>query len=81
MSTCPLLLLCSAIIMDVAKRNIPPHVVLVGEDELMSRLAPSDAEAFSSMQVVKRFPCSTPARRHASHMNDASTIDNRMRRT
>lgn len=48
-----LLLLCPAIIMDLARRDIPPHVVLERDDELMSQLAPSDAGEFSSVHVVQ----------------------------
>lgn len=48
-----LLLLCPAIIMDTLKRDVPPHVVLERDDELLSLLEPSDAEEFCSVQVVQ----------------------------
>lgn len=48
-----LLLLCPAIIADFKKRNIPSHIVLKKDDQLLSQLEPSDAEDFNSMQVVQ----------------------------
>ena len=40
-----LLLLCPAIIMDSAKRNVPSHVILERDGELLSGLTPSDADS------------------------------------
>ena len=48
-----LFLLCPAIVADIKKRNIPPHIVLKKDDKLLSQLEPSDAEGFNSIQVVQ----------------------------
>ena len=48
-----LFLLCPAIIMDFKKRNVPSHIILKGDDKLLSQLEPSDAECFTSIQVVQ----------------------------
>lgn len=48
-----LLLLCPVIISDFKKRNTPAHIVLQRDNELLSQLEPSDAEAFNDMQVVQ----------------------------
>lgn len=48
-----LLLLCPSIIMDFKKRNIPSHVILKRDDELLSQLEPSEAEGFTSIHVVQ----------------------------
>ena len=47
-----LLLLCPST-MGYKKRNIPEHVVLKKDDNLLSQLEPSDAEMFTSIQVVQ----------------------------
>lgn len=48
-----LLLICPAIIADRKKRNVPPHVVLLEDNKLLSKLSPSDAEYFYSSSVVQ----------------------------
>lgn len=48
-----LLLLCPSIIADIKKRNIPSHIILKRDDKLLSQLKPSDAEGFTSIQVVQ----------------------------
>ena len=48
-----LFLLCPSITMDFKKRNIPSHIILKRDDELLSQLEPSDAEGFSSIQVIQ----------------------------
>ncbi|MBU3128722.1 alpha/beta fold hydrolase [Clostridium tagluense] len=48
-----LFLLCPSIIADSKKRNIPPHIILKRDDELLSQLEPSDVEGFSSIHVVQ----------------------------
>ena len=48
-----LFLLCPSITRNLKKRNIPSHIILKRDDELLSQLEPSDAEGFSSIQVVQ----------------------------
>ena len=48
-----LFLLCPAIIADNKKRNVPVHTILKKDDKLLSQLEQSDAEDFSSIQVVQ----------------------------
>ncbi len=48
-----LLLICPSIIRDLKKRNIPEHIVLKRDDKLILQLEPSDAEGFTSIQVVQ----------------------------
>jgi pimeloyl-ACP methyl ester carboxylesterase len=48
-----LLLLCTAIIADFKKRDIPPHIILKRDDDVLSQLEPSDAKDFNSIQVVQ----------------------------
>ncbi len=47
-----LFLLCPALIMDHEKRELPNHIVLKRDDNLLSRIEPSDAKGFNSIQVV-----------------------------
>ncbi|HDK7173491.1 TPA: alpha/beta hydrolase [Clostridium botulinum] len=46
-------LICPVIIADNKKRNVPNHVVLVKDNNLLSRLTSEDAEAFNSMSVIQ----------------------------
>lgn len=48
-----LLLICPVIIADSKKRNVPSHVVLEKNEELLSELNSNDAEEFNSMAVVQ----------------------------
>ena len=48
-----LLLLCPLVVADKTKRNRPSHIVIKQDEELMARLAPSDADEFASMAVVQ----------------------------
>jgi pimeloyl-ACP methyl ester carboxylesterase len=47
------LLICPVIIADNEKRNVPDHVVLVKDENLLSRLSAEEAEDFSSGSVVQ----------------------------
>lgn len=48
-----LFLLCPAIILEEKKRNVPEHVVLKRNKELLSKLTPEDAESFDSWEVIE----------------------------
>lgn len=48
-----LFLLCPVIIADFKKRNVPSHIILKRDDELLSQLEPSDTKGFSSIQVIQ----------------------------
>ncbi|MCB2294513.1 alpha/beta hydrolase [Clostridium algoriphilum] len=48
-----LFLLCPSIIMDFKKRSIPSHIILKRDEKLLSQLEPSEAEGFTSIQVVQ----------------------------
>lgn len=48
-----LLLICPVVILDEQKRNLPPHIVLKKDDELLLKIHPDDAKRFSSIQVVQ----------------------------
>ena len=48
-----LLLICSLIIPEHAKRSVPPHVTLVKDPALLSSLEPTDREEFESFAVVQ----------------------------
>jgi pimeloyl-ACP methyl ester carboxylesterase len=48
-----LLLLCPAIIPDFKKRDVPKHIILKKDDNLLSKLDPYEAEMFNSIQVVQ----------------------------
>lgn len=48
-----LMLLCPSIISHTLKRDVPEHVVLKKDQELLEQLNPSDAEGFDSIQVVQ----------------------------
>jgi pimeloyl-ACP methyl ester carboxylesterase len=48
-----LLLICPAIIPDPAKRTLPPHVTLVEDPALLSKLEPGEREEFGSFAVVQ----------------------------
>lgn len=48
-----LFLLCPAIIMQDDKRNVPAHVVLKKDHNLLSQLEPADAESFNLFQVIQ----------------------------
>jgi pimeloyl-ACP methyl ester carboxylesterase len=48
-----LMLLCPCVIADRAKRNRPPHMVIISDEKLLRTLSPTDAEEFSSMAVMQ----------------------------
>jgi pimeloyl-ACP methyl ester carboxylesterase len=47
------LLICPVIIAEYNKRNVPEHIVLVKDNNLLSKLTPEDAEDFNSGAVVQ----------------------------
>lgn len=47
------LLICPVIIADNKKRNVPEHVVLLKDNELLSKLPPEGAEIINSMLVIQ----------------------------
>lgn len=47
------LLICPAIIADYNKRNVPDHMVLVKDDNLLSKLTAEQAEDFNSVSVMQ----------------------------
>nr|WP_236022917.1 alpha/beta hydrolase [Dictyobacter formicarum] len=48
-----LALICPAVIADPARRELPPHTVLVEDPQLLASLDPTEAEEFSAMAVVQ----------------------------
>ncbi|ERI93659.1 hydrolase, alpha/beta domain protein [Clostridiales bacterium oral taxon 876 str. F0540] len=48
-----LLLLCPVIIADHKKRNVPKHIVLKSDKDLLSELTASEAKDFNEIQVVQ----------------------------
>ena len=48
-----LFLLCPSIIPPPERRNVPKHIVLKGDAELVAKLDPVEAEGFTAVQVVQ----------------------------
>lgn len=48
-----MLLLCPVIIAEHSKRNVPPHISITVDNELLSSMTKEDAEGFASMAVVQ----------------------------
>lgn len=48
-----LLLICPMIIPDMKKRKLPPHVILLQDAKVLSKLSPSDLQRFYSSSVVQ----------------------------